>query len=366
MFTETWVSLDRESDRDESGRPGTLQRPRINIIRQDIDLDLSKIDTKSQYWEFFRTNAKFRSKVKYTAKEDGLRMIAIQLPGSADIKEIIAADGTSLPFTRKKIEKDQYATTSWILLDKPTVKGDLTNFTVVYEKMIYSFVSGQSWFPSLPDAPFDVCMFNLTVTHPTSLDFRAAGKLVKETVSGKMKTSVFNSEVPVMLFAFTMLRDIYEKSLKVDGLPEVTVCGQKTSYKKMVKNVGADIVNSLLFYQDYYGVKLPFEKICATPIYSSYGQAMRGFIHLSKLTFLQEEQGDSFIELFRAHEAAHFLWGYMVTNKTYRDYWLIEAFAEYSAMLYVQAAYPKKKYFNDILDARIGELYGIYKGTSTR
>ncbi len=43
-----------------------------------------------------------------------------------------------------------------------------------------------------------------------------------------------------------------------------------------------------------------------------------------------------FDDLLQAHEPAHQWWGNRVTSKTYRDYWLMEALANYSALLYLE------------------------------
>ena len=40
--------------------------------------------------------------------------------------------------------------------------------------------------------------------------------------------------------------------------------------------------------------------------------------------------------MLQAHETAHQWWGNRVTAATYRDYWLMEALANYSALLYLE------------------------------
>src|SRR5262249_42754634 len=69
-------------------------------------------------------------------------------------------------------------------------------------------------------------------------------------------------------------------------------------------------------------------------------------IYLSTLAYLKnlpgpkvstgEPQDIFFQDLLQAHETAHQWWGNRVCVGSYRDYWLMEALANYSALLYVE------------------------------
>jgi aminopeptidase N len=67
--------------------------------------------------------------------------------------------------------------------------------------------------------------------------------------------------------------------------------------------------------------------------------------------------------MFRAHETAHQWWGHEIAWGSYRDQWLSEALAEYSAMLYVEATMKDgRKVYNEIIDAYTNLLYGSRQG----
>jgi aminopeptidase N len=67
-------------------------------------------------------------------------------------------------------------------------------------------------------------------------------------------------------------------------------------------------------------------------------------------------------ELFRAHETAHQWWGHRLGAATYRDAWLGEAFAEYTAMMLVADTVPDgPKLFQEMLRAYQDELNGSIK-----
>jgi aminopeptidase N len=133
---------------------------------------------------------------------------------------------------------------------------------------------------------------------------------------------------------------------------------------KMVRNVAADVANSLNFYQWYLDHPLPVKRLYATGIAATHGQAFTGFLQLSHYTFDSEHPGAS--ELFRAHEVAHQYWGHTVGFESYRDQWLSEAFAEYSAMMFVQATLAEKGFFEDILEVYTAEQLGSLKGAMSK
>ena len=47
--------------------------------------------------------------------------------------------------------------------------------------------------------------------------------------------------------------------------------------------------------------------------------------------------------MLQAHETAHQWWGNRVTAATYRDHWLMEALANYSALLYLEKSKGGKR-----------------------
>ncbi|MCP5049741.1 MAG: M1 family metallopeptidase [bacterium] len=369
-FVETWVSLDRDSDRTPNGRPSMVRRDQINITRHDIDADLTrlKLAEKSLYgWRDTET-AVFRDQVSFISLVDGLRMVRLMIHPRARIKGIFTPDGTELPFIRREINKTflvkkakNYDLRFWVLLDKACAKGELGKVTVDYELDIRNFVSGGIWYPVLMDNMNDKHTVSFKAKIRKNLEIRAVGKRLKESVSGNVKTSEWRSEVPGKMYGFTVGKKYKEERLEFDGLPEVVSFGTERAFTtgNMIRNVAVDILNSLRFYKSYFQVDFPYETIYATAIESGHGQAFPGFLHLAQSTYYSERPGAS--ELFRAHEVAHLIWGKILNWKSYRDQWLSESFAEYSSMLFLEATMPDKNYFNDILTAYTNEMTGSTK-----
>jgi aminopeptidase N len=86
--------------------------------------------------------------------------------------------------------------------------------------------------------------------------------------------------------------------------------------------------------------------LTVSPIPGTFGQGFPGLIYLSTLSYLKnlpqsrsappESQELFFLELLQAHETAHQWWGNRVASSGYRDNWVMEALANYSALMYLE------------------------------
>jgi len=105
--------------------------------------------------------------------------------------------------------------------------------------------------------------------------------------------------------------------------------------KVLEKPVGHDVLTSIKFFQRAFG-PLTASHLYAMESYDAHGEAFPDLILLDWKTFhgTDTEGAD---EVLRAHEVAHQWWGYAVRPKTYRDHWLSEGLAEFSALWYTQA-----------------------------
>ena len=109
------------------------------------------------------------------------------------------------------------------------------------------------------------------------------------------------------------------------------------------------MVNSLNYFQELLQAPIPGNRLQAALIPTSHGQAFDGLIHIGD--FSVGYNSVAFVDMFRAHEVAHEWWGHRVGWTSYRDQWLSEGFAEYSAVLYMQASLKNgKKLFQEALE----------------
>jgi hypothetical protein len=366
-FVEQWVGLDRPGERDAAGRPTSSRSAFIHVRHVDIDVDLSRHSGSPMRddAEPIRDKAFFRCTMTCVPLVSGPRVLPLRLDPLAEVKAVRTASGTSLPFARDHIgkrfsavENEVYDGSLVVLLDHPLQKGGEEELVVEYEMKTLNFVSGRDWYPGTGNSWTDLHTARMAFSLPRKVEVRAVGTQESEDRSGDVWKSVWVVAKPTSMVGFSFGKGFKEERIKIDGAPEVVSFGTTSGLVlgNMVRNVGADVVNSLKFLQWYYDVRIPAERIWATGIADDHGQAFEGFLHLSLLTYSSEHPGAS--ELFRAHEVAHQLWGHMVIPKSYRDNWLSEGFAEYTAMLFIEATMPKEKYFEEILDVYSSEQLG--------
>jgi aminopeptidase N len=99
------------------------------------------------------------------------------------------------------------------------------------------------------------------------------------------------------------------------------------------------------------------ESLQVSLIPASHGQAFDGLLHIGDFSTLTNRVAEQ--ELFRSHEVAHLWWGHAVGWQGYRDQWLSEGFAEYSAMMFIEATLDQgSRYFDEMLKAITDELTG--------
>ncbi|MGP8243057.1 MAG: M1 family metallopeptidase [Bryobacteraceae bacterium] len=112
-----------------------------------------------------------------------------------------------------------------------------------------------------------------------------------------------------------------------------------------LKDLAAEVTGALEFMTARFGPPtLPH--LAVSPIPGTFGQGFPGLIYLSTLSYLRAlprnrgaptaTQELFFGELLQTHETAHQWWGNRVTTTYYHDAWLMEALANYSALLYIE------------------------------
>ncbi len=101
-----------------------------------------------------------------------------------------------------------------------------------------------------------------------------------------------------------------------------------------LQTLAADMAEVMDFYSARFG-PAPMKTLEVTPVPGRFGQGFPGMIYLSTNSYL-ESQEMFFADLLHAHEAAHQWWGNIVTSAGYHDDWLMEALANYSALMYLE------------------------------
>ena len=128
------------------------------------------------------------------------------------------------------------------------------------------------------------------------------------------------------------------------GINTMTTLGS-ISTTTMADSAIADTQNATRVFNAYFG-KLPYTRIAMTQQPAGFfGQAWPTLVFMPYTAFMDSTQRtqlmgvqggtDTFWRYVAPHEIAHQWWGHIIGWNSYRDQWMSEGFAEFSASLYV-------------------------------
>ena len=226
-------------------------------------------------------------------------------------------------------------------------------------KGMYFVGARGTWYPH---PPVDLTRFDLTFHFPKALDLVATGDVVEKRTGGDRRTLRFRSGEPIRFAGFNLGR-YQRKCISRDGF-RIEVCANTpdeanpagmTETAPRMEAIANEVIAALQYMTSQYGPP-PVHSLTVSPIPTTFGQGFPGLIYLSTLAYLNPEQrpkearADEYTEFFyselmAAHETAHQWWGNLVSPATSRDDWLMEALANYSALMYLE-----KKKGRDTLD----------------
>jgi aminopeptidase N len=223
------------------------------------------------------------------------------------------------------------------------------------------------WYPQpegWPRAPIDV-----TFRAPSQYLLASVGERVTSETRGRVTVSRWVSERPIRNATF-VIGVFDERAIEVAGSPPASVLRMtglmdsvswvsigERSFRmggKMDKGVAEDAGRALAFFQKLFGPPLP-PRIRVVEMPALGGEAFPGIVRLTWTPFVGPNAGAE-DAVFRAHEIAHQWWGVDVDFATYRDQWLSEGFAQYSALWYMQAGRKDNHSYFAVLDQWADEI----------
>ena len=271
----------------------------------------------------------------------------------------------------------------WVKAPRRLAPGDSLTLTVSYHANHPDLIDrstewfyiepGVDWYPvnvlGSEDATFDV-----TYHSPRQYTFASVGQRTDSSLTGKVVTTHWVIDRPTPWATFNL--GIFENHHVADSTRTLDVMLSDEAHREivrelagsgfylpqqshMVENVTTDISNSLKFYTSMFG-PLPDRHFYVTEIPFGEGVSFQGFIDLSASTFHFTEL-DGFDEWFRAHEVAHQWWGNGVEDATYRDQWMSEGFASFSALWYLAAERHHTDEYFKFLDQYRDDILGEAK-----
>lgn len=247
---------------------------------------------------------------------------------------------------------------------------------------VYYVGARGSWYPrhGLPFADYDV-----TFRYPASLDLVLPGEPVEERAEGEWRISRRRTESPVRLFGFNVGQ--YQRHEEVRGNFRIQLFANRRLERALeppptvvliprneppwtgrrqrgapelvtlpsvpprpnptlrLEALAREIADAFEFMAEHFGPP-PSRILTVSPIPGFFGQGFSGLLYLSTVSYLDPSERPQalrnlyhqyfFSEILHAHETAHQWWGNVVTAASYQDEWVMEALANYSALLMLE------------------------------
>jgi hypothetical protein len=235
-----------------------------------------------------------------------------------------------------------------------------------------------NWYPT---HGLQFTTYDLTFRHPKDLDLVAPGDQLETRTDGDNRVTRFRVASPIRFAGFNLGN--YARARAERGGYVVEVCANRALERDLkpppglpmqdiistqvlrrtpgtlsepfpatapgpldrMKEMAVGVASALEFMAAKFGPPA-LNHLTVSPIPGTFGQGFPGLIYLSTLSYLKsvprsagsvaQAQELFFQQVLQTHETAHQWWGNRVTTGSYRDNWMMEALANYSALLYLE------------------------------
>ncbi|HSW48941.1 MAG TPA: M1 family aminopeptidase [Bryobacteraceae bacterium] len=247
---------------------------------------------------------------------------------------------------------------------------------------VYYVGSRDNWYPNLLS---EFSTYDVFFRYPKELDLVVAGEVVEEGILGDSAYTHRRITTPVRLLGFNLgtyerlgvtrgpyTFNVYanrfiEPGLRATVKPTYSVVpqlvidpatrrrtvvsvatempGRPADPASQLKGLAAEVASAFEFFAGRFGPP-PLRELTVSPIPAGFGQGFPGLVYLPTVAYLRPEERPAalaseyqqffYSDILHAHEVAHQWWGNTVGTDRPQDFWLMEAMANYSALLYLE------------------------------
>ena len=384
-----WAAFHREEEFEKRTASSSEDRRIIDITQHDIDGAIKGAHLAAT------------DKITFRNLIAGTRVVPFNLFGNLRVTSVTDAEGNNLEFIQESKDEDS---DFGVILNKPLAANQTYQLTVAYDGDgalrdsgggNFILIPRSTWYPGNANSLFseDRALFNMTFRYPKQFTFVGTGAPVepdsKEGDVGIAKWSSGKTELAVAGFNYgrfkrkevmdkdtgynvefyanveipNELRQIQQdiERMESQGIKTMTTLGS-ISTTGMADPAIADAQNAMRIYNAFFG-KLPYTRIAMTQQPAAgFGQAWPTLVYMPYLAYIDTTQRaqllgtrggtDTFWRYVAPHEVAHQWWGHIIGWDSYRDQWMSEGFAEFSASLYVQLTRGNDKFVDFWEDLR--------------
>ncbi len=268
----------------------------------------------------------------------GSRAAILSLPADFEVAKVTDAPGAPLFFQRNRGE------ITVILPQAPPADGtaavvvEYSGRPIDKDWNLYTLLDTMGWYPHAGD--LDRAAYDVTFHWPKGFELVASGRRAEggESADGSrwerrlLDRSTLGFSFEVGHFKVETVRAGHVEVRFAFG------SGSSRVGRGVKDDVIKAVTDSLTYYEDRFG-PYPLDDLTVTTANRGFSQGMLGFVTLSDFVLNDLGMWNRFFglpdrRLVVAHEIAHQWWGNQVGWTSYRDQWISEAMASYSALLF--------------------------------
>ena len=384
-----WTAFHREDEIKQRTASSAEDHRLIDITHHEIDAAIKG------------SHLTATDRISFRSLQAGTRVVPFDLYGSLRVTRVQDADGNDLSFVQENKDEDS---DFGVILPKALDVGKTYQLVVQYDGNDalrdsgggnFILIPRSTWYPGNANALYalDRATFDMTFRYPKSYTFVGTGAPVapdsREGDLAVAKWSSGQTELDVAGFNYGRFKKkvVSDKDTGYDvefyaneeipdelkqiqrNIEEAEARGVKTmttlgsiSTTAIADAALADAQNATRIYNAFFG-RLPYTRIAMTQQPAGFfGQAWPTLVYMPYLAFIDATQRtqllgtrggtNTFWRYVAPHEVAHQWWGHIIGWDSYRDQWMSEGFAEFSASLYVQFIRGNDKFIDFWEDQR--------------
>jgi hypothetical protein len=326
---DTWVSTSQKAAAG-AARPGNRGfEPRH--YKLDVHVDLENLGIEGT------------AEIDIVSIGSDRRTVELDLFGDLEIRSVRDGQGTKLSWER-------YADEAIVILPQRPGPKDSLRIIVDYggpifdtdpfDKGVFTARTTTRWYPHVGTA--DLATYDVTFHWPKRQVLLSGGQRVEGgEEEGGVAWERRTIDVPVAFCAFEIGNYKVEEAQIGDVKLRVGIlsCDHQIPDPRIPKEVVETIGQALKLYETLFG-EYPLQEMTVATAHRWYSQGSQSFLTLTHYLLTKPPPGIGLGELRQyrtqiiSHELAHQWWGNKVGWVSYRDQWLSEALAEYSAQTF--------------------------------
>jgi hypothetical protein len=376
IFYNVWAAFMSRSHRDHGDSEAEL--PPMRVGHFDIKANVRPPDSLEG-----------EAELDMNVLHPGTRAVLFELSRNLRLSSV-TMDGAPLEFLQNeaiegsRVSRDGNDVVAVVLPHFPRT-GDRFKLRFAYSGSVLSDAGGGllyvgargNWYPNLG---LQMADFDLRFTAPADWTLIATGKQIDSEAKDGQQISRWRSERPIPVAGFNLghyrqstirAGNVLVQSFAAAGVERSFPLAthsvvepsanprrpgelEATRVPVQPKPAGEMVANEAASAIEYIGAQIgeyPYSTLGLTQIPGTISQGWPGLVFLSSYVFVPPAERPTtlhadfarvlFDHLMVRHETAHQWWGDSVYWTTYRDQWLSEALANYSAMLSFESEHPE-------------------------